>query len=105
MRSTLRIRWLKNHGIRIIRRDGNGQAERFEPFGGSVSVSEAAAALAGSDAAVYRTKVKIYRMMEKKTIKARTIAGEYRIPVSELWRLKRDRTPLEDGRKKRQAAA
>lgn len=98
MRATIRVRFLDNHGVRVTRTDAHGKAERFEPFHGTVSVAEAAVALD-------TTTVKMYRLLERKEVKSRTIQGVIRVPVSELRRLRREPAALEDGRKRRAVSA
>lgn len=98
MKSNIRVVWLKNHGVRIITQNARGTSERFEPHAGGVTVAEACAALKS-----YR--MKLSRLIEAGELKARKIAGVHIVPVAELWRLRRDRTALEDGRKHRGNAA
>lgn len=95
---SIRVVWLRNHGIRVITENGAGRSERFEAHAGGVTIAEACAALK-------TYPMKLRRLIEAGELKARKVAGVHIVPVAELWRLRRDRTALADGRKRREAAA
>lgn len=94
--AAIRVRWLKNHGVRIFTTTARGTLERFEPHAGTVAIAEAAAALGTYE-------VKLRRLIGAKKITSRTLRGARRIPISELWRLRRNRSVLADARKMRSA--
>jgi len=98
MKSSVRIQWLRNHGVRVVTEGARGRSERFEAHAGSVTVVEASAALGSYP-------VKLYRLIESGVVKARKVSGVHRVLVSELWRLRRDRSSLGDARKRRDTAA
>lgn len=99
MKSSVRVMYLKNHGVRVITESARGRSERFEAHaGGSVTIVEASAAL-------HTYPMKLYRLIESGAVKSRRVSGTHRIPVAELQRLRRDRTALEDARKRRDTAA
>ncbi len=85
MKSKVSVRWLKNHGIRVITENNNGKSERFAPGNGYVTVAVAAAALG-------TYPVKLYRLIDSKAVKSHRdpFSGDCMIPVGELWRLRRE---------------
>lgn len=105
MRSSIRVVWLKNHGIRIITTSAAGTATRFVPHSGTVSVAEACAALDTYPVKLYRSVGAASDRGGPALIKSRKVQGDIRIPVAELWRVKRNPAILEDRRKRRDTAA
>lgn len=95
MKADITVRWLRNHGVRVLRKDAHGLAVRFVPHGGYVSVVEAAAALG-------TYPVKVYRLLSRPGgIRTKLVGGRVCVPVAELWEIKRDPSRLEDGRKRK----
>jgi hypothetical protein len=96
----VRVQWLKNHGVRVVTEGPEGRTERFVPADGMVLLSHAAVALG-------TYPVKIRRLIERKRLKAERdpFSGALVVPVSELRRLRRDRTELGDQRKRREVGA
>jgi len=88
----LRVAWLGNHGLKIRRLYHRGEILRFVPQDGSVMVDEAAAALK-------TYKVRVYRLIARGQVKAVKLDGKAMIPVTELWRLRRDQSWRDDFRR------
>jgi hypothetical protein len=105
MKSTIRIVWLKNHGIRVVTKNDAGTSMRFVPHTGTVSVTEACAALNTYPVKMYRAIGSAGDRQGTPRLKSRKIQGDHRIPVAELWRAKRNPSILEDRRKRRDTAA
>jgi excisionase family DNA binding protein len=93
VKATIKVRWLKNHGISVMHHTPRGISTRFESVAGSVSVAEAAAALGTHT-------VKIYRMIESGKIRAQSRSGRVRVSVAQLRNLRRSPNLMADGRKR-----
>ena len=78
---TLKIVWLKNQGVRVVREMKRGNLERFVRPDGHLAPSEAAAAL--------KLNIqRIYRAIAAGKMKAINVDGDYRIPLSEVKKMK-----------------
>jgi len=75
----VRVTWLKNHGVRVAYA---GEPVRFVGPDGELTLRESALALG-----TYR--LLLHRMVAKRRLAARKVAGVLRVPMTEVLRLRR----------------
>jgi hypothetical protein len=87
----IRVKFLKNHGCEVTQRRYGKAEKRFVRPNGLLRLREAVVALKTND-------MQLLRLERSRRLKVRLVGGRKHVPLSEVKRLKSDRSELYPGR-------